>query len=301
MTVDTSAKERIGFVGAGMMGSGMCANLMKAGHPLTVIAHRNRDRIEALIRDGAKEANSLTELAAQSDVIMICVNSADTVRSLVNTIEPDLRPGMMIVDITTSLPEVSRELAHNLASRDVAFVDAPVVGGPAQAGSGELGTFLGGPQAYVDRARQIVSAYSVDVEHFGDTGAGNVAKLINNFLTVGLRQLVVQAFRSARRNDIAFEKLYPLVAKGAAGSRTLDQFVQGALVGDYGRNKFSIANCYKDMSYAEALFADDPDGAAIQQVMKSAYDRLMQAGLGDRLASEMLDPDVEALVNRDDT
>jgi 3-hydroxyisobutyrate dehydrogenase-like beta-hydroxyacid dehydrogenase len=294
MPDQASGKERIGFVGAGMMGSGMCVNLMKAGYPLTVIANRNRERIEALVADGAREATTLADLAAASDVVMICVNSAESVREIVAGLSDGLRPGMMIIDITTSLPEVTRELAAELATRDVTLIDAPVVAGPAQAMQGKLGTFIGGSDEAVARAMPIVSTYSEDVAHFGPTGSAHTAKLLNNFLTVGLRQLVTHSFRAARRNNIDMAKLYAMVAKGAAGSRTVDQFVQGAIVGDYSGNKFSIGNCYKDMSYAEALFSDDPDGAAIQKAMVSAYARLVEAGHGDRLASEMLNPEVEA-------
>lgn len=290
-------QQIIGFIGAGMMGQGICLNLLKAGYPLKVIAHRNRERIDDLVGRGAKEVTSLGELAGTSDVVMICVNSAETVTDLVRGLLPALAPGKMVIDVTTSKPETSEALAAEAASRGVAFIDAPVVGGPAQAADGKLGTFVGGAEQDLRRARPILEAYSVDVAHFGPVGAGNKAKLLNNFLTVGLRQLVTQTFRAARRNGIDVELLYRLASQGAAGSRTLDQFVQGALSGDYTRNKFSIANCHKDVRYAAPLLAGDPDGRAIQQVMESAYGRLVEAGLGPRMSSEMLDPAVEAQAN----
>lgn len=288
-----NANVRIGFIGAGMMGSGIVACLLAAGYPVTLVAHRNKDRIAALVAKGAREAATVEDLAGASDVVMICVNSADAVEDLVSRLRPHMAEGSLILDVTTSKPETSRALSASLAASGITFVDAPVVGGPAQAAAGELGTFLGGSEAAVDRARPIVASYSKEVQHFGPVGSGNIAKLLNNFLTVGLRQLVAHAFRAARRNDIDWAKLYALSAKGAAGSRTLDQFVAGALEGDYKRNKFSIANCYKDMTYAAPLLADDPDGRAIQKAMADAYARLIAAGLGDRLASEMLDPEVE--------
>ncbi|MGF1649263.1 MAG: NAD(P)-dependent oxidoreductase [Hyphomicrobiaceae bacterium] len=297
MTGD-SGKPRIGFIGAGMMGSGMCRNLLDNGYPLTVVANRNRSPIDALVARGAREAASQEALALAVDVVMICVNSAETVRDIVARISPSLRPGMMVVDITTSLPEVSRALAADLAARDVAFVDAPVVGGPAQSEAGQLGTLVGASPADFERVRPIVATYSVDVEHFGPTGSGNVAKLLNNFLTVGLRQLVVHSFKAARRHGIDYDKLYAIASKGAAGSRTLDQFVQGAIVGDYTRNKFSIGNCRKDMDYVGKLLAEDPDGQAIQQAMLAAYQRLVDAGHSDRLASEMLDPELDLATSK---
>lgn len=292
MPESTHTKERIGFVGVGMMGSGMCANLLDAGYHLTVIANRNRERIEALVTRGATEAKTFEGLANASDVVMICVNSADTVRAIVGDLKPALRPGMMVIDITTSLPEVTRDLADELSALGVTFIDAPVIGGPSQAHDGTLGTFIGGSDEAVARAMPIVSSYSADVPHFGSVSAGHTAKLINNYLTVGYRQLVTHVFKAARRNDIDIEKLYNVISKGAAPTRILDQFAQGAIDGDYTRNKFSIGNCHKDISYAEDIFSADPDGAAIQQVMRAAYGRLVEAGLGDHVASEMLDPDL---------
>ncbi|MEZ5842936.1 MAG: NAD(P)-dependent oxidoreductase [Hyphomicrobiaceae bacterium] len=290
----TAEQTRIGFVGAGMMGHGICTNLLAAGHPLTVIAHRNRAPIDDLVGRGAREATSLAALGEASDVVMICVNSAEAVEAIVAGLRPGLARGSVIIDVTTSKPEVSRTLAAALASDGIAFVDAPVVGGPAHASQGKLGAFVGADDTAFARVRPILARYCTDIVHFGPPGSGNVAKLLNNFLTVGLRQLIVQAFRGARRHGIDTDKLYSLAAKGAAGSRTLDQLASGLARADYTQNKFSIANCHKDMSYAAALLADDPDGVAIQSVMQQAYSRFIDAGLGDRLASEMLDPALEA-------
>jgi len=286
-------KQKIGFIGVGMMGHGICLNLLKAGYPLTVVAHRNRERIEDLLGRGAYEAQTVPELAAGADVVMVCVNSADTVAELVGEMLPHMASGKMIIDVTTSKPETSQALASEAAAKGVAFIDAPVVGGPPQAAEGKLGTFVGGSEADLQRATPILESYSADVAYFGPVGTGNKAKLLNNFLTVGLRQLVTQTFRAARRHGIDVELLYRLASQGAAGSRVLDQFVGGALAGDFARNKFSIANCYKDVTYAAPMLADDPDGKAIQESLAATYRRLVEAGLGARMSSEMLNPEVE--------
>ena len=291
-------KQKIGFIGVGMMGHGICLNLLKAGYPLTVVAHRNRERIEDLLGRGAQEAQTVPELAAGADVVMVCVNSADTVAELVGEMLPHMASGKMIIDVTTSKPETSQTLASEAAAKGVTFIDAPVVGGPPQAAEGKLGTFVGGSVADLQRATPILKSYSADVAHFGPVGAGNKAKLLNNFLTVGLRQLVTQTFRAARRHGIDVELLYRLASQCAAASRVLDQFVGGALAGDFTRNKFSIANCYKDVTYAAPLLADDPDGKAIQESLAAAYRRLVKAGLGARMSSEMLNPEVEEQAKR---
>ncbi|HEX7076719.1 MAG TPA: NAD(P)-binding domain-containing protein, partial [Hyphomicrobiaceae bacterium] len=132
-------QQKIGFIGVGMMGHGICLNLIKAGFPLTVIAHRNRARIDDLLGRGAAEAKSLRELAADADVVMICVNSADSVAELVREMLPAMSAGKMIIDVTTSKPETSEMLAAEAKAKGVTFIDAPVVGGPPQAAEGKLG------------------------------------------------------------------------------------------------------------------------------------------------------------------
>lgn len=286
--------QSIGFVGAGMMGHGICLNLLKSGHPLSVIAHRNRQRIDDLVGRGAREAKTLEALVEASDVLMLCLNSADTVREIVGGPGAKLRRGALVIDATTSLPEVSRALAAALEARGIDFVDAPLIGGPAQAAQGTLGSLVGARPQALARARPILERYNAQIAHFGPPGTGNVAKLLNNFLTVGMRALIAQVFAAARREGIDWGDFYHLIAIGAANSRMLDTMVKTAIEGDYRGNLFSIDNCLKDMRYAEAVIGDDADGLRMQQAMLAFFQRFVDAGHGERFASEMLDPAVAA-------
>ncbi|HEY5637430.1 MAG TPA: NAD(P)-dependent oxidoreductase [Burkholderiales bacterium] len=286
--------ESIGFIGAGMMGHGICVNLLKAGHAVAVFAHRNRKPIEDLLAKGATEAKTLEALAGGVDVLMLCVNSAQVVEEIVNGPGIKLKQGALVIDVTTSLPEVSRKLAAQLAKRGIDFVDAPVVGGPPHAAQGKLGTLAGGSDTAFARAKPIIERYSSELTRFGGPGAGNAAKLLNNFLTVGTRALVAQAFGAARRHGIDWAALYPMLAKGAGGSRILETMIAPALEGNYRGNQFSIANCLKDMTYAGVMVGDDPDGARLQKDMQAFFQRFADAGFGERMASETLDPVVLA-------
>jgi 3-hydroxyisobutyrate dehydrogenase-like beta-hydroxyacid dehydrogenase len=287
-------KQSIGFIGAGMMGSGICRNLLKAGHPLTVIVHRNRAPIEALVKAGAKEAASLRDLVSGADVIMLCVDRAETVEAIVAKLQPALRKGQLLVDVTTGKPETSQRLAADLAKLGVTYVDAPVVGGPAQAADGKLGTLVGADPAVFETVKPILDAYSAKVTLFGPTGAGITAKLLNNFVTQSTCQLITQAYRAARRHNVDWAKLYGIMLQGAARSGSLERIIGNALEGNYKGQQFSIANAAKDVDYAGALIGDDPDGARIHAAILAALRRPVDAGLGDRFVSEMLDPEVEA-------
>lgn len=285
--------QSIGFIGAGMMGSGICKNLLKAGHPLTVIAHRNRGPIDELIKAGAKEARSLKELAGTADIVMLCVDRAETVERIAGELMPALRNGQLIIDVTTGKPETSKKLAADLAKCGVTYVDAPVVGGPAQAADGKLATLAGADPPVFAKVQPVIATYSTQMNLFGPTGAGITAKLLNNFLTQGTCQLITQAYRAARRHGVDWEKLYGTMLQGAARSSSLERIVGNALKGDYRGQQFSIANAAKDIDYAGALIGSDPDGARIHSALLAALRRPVDAGLGDRFISEMLDPEVE--------
>lgn len=288
-------KQSIGFIGAGMMGSGICANLLRAGYPLSVIVHRNRAPIDALVRAGAREAAGIGELVARADVIMLCVDRADTVEGIVAGFKPSLRKGQLVIDITTGKPETSQKLASDLAAFGVTYVDAPVVGGPAQAAEGKLGTLVGADPNLFNTIKPLLDSYSAKVTLFGPTGAGITAKLLNNFVTQSTCQLITQAYRAARRHNVDWEKLYGTMLQGAARSGSLERIIGNALKGDYKGQQFSIANAAKDIDYAGALIGADPDGARIHAAVLAALRRPVDAGLGDRFVSEMLDPEIERL------
>ena len=286
-------KQSIGFIGAGMMGSGICKSLLKAGHPVTVIAHRNRAPIDELVKLGAREAKSAPELAKGVDIVMLCVDRAETVERIISEITPALRSGQFIIDVTTGKPETSKRIAAALATKGVTYVDAPVTGGPAQAAEGKLAILAGGSPEVFEKLKPIFDTYTVQAILFGPTGAGITAKLLNNFVTQSACQVIMQAYRAARRNDVNWDKLYNAMLQGAARSGTLERIIGNAIKGNYRGQQFSISNAAKDVEYAGDLIGTDPDGARIHAAVLSALKRPINAGLGDRFVSEMLDPEVE--------
>jgi 3-hydroxyisobutyrate dehydrogenase-like beta-hydroxyacid dehydrogenase len=285
--------KRIGFIGAGMMGSGICKSLLRAGYAVTVIAHRNRAPIDELLGLGAIEAKSTSDLAAGADVIMLCVDRAETVEAIMAGLASGLRSGQYVIDVTTGKPETSTKLASSLAANGVTYIDAPVTGAPVHAAAGQLASMVGASPAVFEAVRPVLDAYSAQVLVFGPTGAGITAKLLNNFVTQSSVQIITQAYRAARRNGVDWEKLYNTMLKGAARSGSLERIISAALQGNYKGQQFSIANACKDIDYAGALIAADPDGARIQAAVLAALQRPVNAGLGDRFVSEMLDPEVE--------
>lgn len=284
--------QRIGFVGVGVMGHGMAVCLLKAGYPLTAIAHRNRAPLEDLLAQGAAEATSYADLAGASDCIVLCVSNSSVVEKVVAELKPHLRAGQILIDTGTSSPVSTRALAEDLAAAGVAFVEAPVTGGVKQAAAGELGALVGTDAATYEAVKPLLGVFCQAVHHFGPPGSGNTAKLLNNFMVMGIAALVTEAFTKAHQAEIDWQKLYDVVICGSADSGVLRRIIGNAVEGNFKGYVFDLKGSLKDVTYfcelAETMGGVTPLGAAVREV----YEKAVAAGHGDRLLSELLAPDI---------
>lgn len=286
------ARPVVGLVGAGVMGGGMGANLLAAGFPLLTVAHRNRETVDRLVAAGARDAASLAALARESDVVLLCLPTADVASSVLNALLPSLAAGRLVIDTGTSRPEVSRAMEAACADRGIAFVEAPVAGGKGQAEAGELGAIVGGSPEAVARARPVLEAFTATIQHFGPVGTASVAKLVNNYMVMGIAALVAEAYALADRAGVDWEKLYDVMIRGAGDSGVLRRMAGNAIAGDFRGYVFPVKGAAKDLSYflgtARELGGVSPLAAAVARVFEDA----VEAGHGDRLMSELLAPDV---------
>jgi len=282
----------IGLIGAGLMGHGMAANLLKHGHRVSVIAHRNRKPIDDLVAKGASEARSLADIA-EADVILLCLTTSKLVEETVAKLKPHLRAGQIVLDAGTSAPDSSHRLAHNLASYRVRFADIPVTGGPEVAEKGELGVLCGADDKTFAAIEPLLSSFAMTIRHIGPPGSGHTAKLISNYLVGGMVALVAEAFGAAHKAQIGWNDLYEVMLNGSGNSGVLRKMVASALDGDFDGYRFSIANAAKDIGYysdlAEKLHCATPLSEAVAQVFAKA----VQTGHGGRNVSHLLDPAID--------
>ena len=282
-----SSKLTIGVIGAGMMGGGMAACLLRAGHQVQVLPHRNRSIIERLVADGAEESTSAGALAGAVAVVLTCLPDGPAVDACAAEILPALSPDTLWIDTTTSDPEVTRRIALQAAQRGAIFADAPVTGGPAQAEAGELASLVGCEERAFDRVSAVVSEYSSGVRRFGDVGTGHTAKLLNNLVTQGTMALLAEAFGAASKLGVDWQSLYDVMCIGAARSGTLEKAVGPALAGDFDGSRFTIRNAEKDLRYATATLGDDAELArAVHRILLRHVDN----NRGDDFVSRMLQP-----------
>jgi 3-hydroxyisobutyrate dehydrogenase len=222
MTAEIAAGkvERIGFVGLGIMGRGMAANLLRAGFPLTVW-NRTASRMVPLMADGAQAGTSPADVAAHSDIVVVCVSDTPDVEAVVlgeQGILHGAQPGTLVVDCSTISPQATRTLASVLAERGVHMLDAPVSGGSEGAARGTLSIMVGGTADQFTRALPVFQAMGKTITHVGDHGAGQTVKLVNQVLVVGNCLAMAEALLFAQAGGVDLQKTYDAISQGAAGS-----------------------------------------------------------------------------------
>jgi len=250
-------KQRVGFIGAGLMGHGIAKNIMeKGGHPLVTIAHRNRKPVDDLIERGAKEAPTPQEVAAQSDVVFLCLPGTEAVRSVLygdNGVVEGLREGMIVVDTSTTFPADSIQIAEDLAARGVAFLDAPLGRSPKEAEEGRLGCFVGGAADAVAAVQPIIACFAENIVLTGPAGSGGTCKILNNFITLGNCAVIAEAVSMATRLGVDLATFHKVVSSSGANSRMFQQMMPWALEADDSTLQGHIGTAMKDLTYYTTL------------------------------------------------
>jgi 3-hydroxyisobutyrate dehydrogenase len=254
--------EHVGFIGLGIMGRGMAANLLRAGFALTVW-NRTAERAEPLAAAGALAAASPAELAAASDIIITCVSDTPDVQAVIlgpQGVIHGIRPGSLVIDMSTISPQATRSIAAALAERNVDMLDAPVSGGSEGAAQGTLSIMVGGEATALQRAMPILQAMGQRITHVGPHGAGQVVKLVNQVLVVGNCLAMCEALLLAQAGGVDLARTLEAVSGGAAGSWMLSQRGPQILARDW-RPGFTIALQQKDLRLV--LEAADQQGVPL--------------------------------------
>jgi 3-hydroxyisobutyrate dehydrogenase-like beta-hydroxyacid dehydrogenase len=222
-----SATPRIGFIGLGQMGAPIAERLRAAGYPL-VVHNRTRAKAESLIDAGAQWAFTPRDVgrAATGQVVFTSLSDARAVDRVLfgrQGLLRGLRPGALVVDLSTIAPSQSRGFSERLAAGEVRFVDAPVGGSVEAARNGRLLVFAGGTADDVARARPYLEPFSRRIEHLGPVGAGAAMKLVNNLLTISYLALAGEALAFSDRLGLDRSRVVELLLEGGGRSAMLEQ------------------------------------------------------------------------------
>lgn len=274
-------ESRIGFIGLGIMGSGMARNLLMKEQPLTVW-NRTRAKAEALRLEGALLAISPADLARGCQVIAVCLSDTpdvDEVLHMDQGLLEGIGPGHLIIDHSTISPEATRRFGEVVAAKGARWIDAPVSGGSEGAAKGTLSIMVGGDPADVERARPVMEAYGKSIIHVGALGAGQMVKLVNQILVVVTGLAVSEAMLFAQAGGLDLPSTLRAVESGAAGSWMLSNRGSQMIVRDW-RPGFTIDLQQKDLRLV--LEAADQLGVPLPGVslVFQMYRALQAQGLG---------------------
>lgn len=278
-----STKQRIGFVGVGLMGRGMAGNILARGYPLAVLGHRRREAVEELKARGATEASSPRALAESCDIVVLCVTGSPEVEVILGGAEGLVSAGrpILVIDCSTCDPSSTVRLAADLSARGMALVDAPLSRTPADAEAGTLDVMAGGSDADFARARPVLECFAAKIVHTGPVGSGHTMKLLNNFLALGYAAIYAEALALGARAGLTPQVFDGVIRGGRMDCLFYQTYFRWVLDRDPNAHRFAISNALKDLSYlsayASAARIPNPLGAAA----RNAFALAVSTGHGD--------------------
>jgi 3-hydroxyisobutyrate dehydrogenase len=284
-------KPVIGFIGLGLMGGNMVENLQKRGFEL-VVMDLNKDVVNTVIaRGNAREAASAKELAAASDIVMLCLTKSEVVEKIVYSddgILAGIKKGAVLIDFGTSIPASTRKIGADIAAKGAGMLDAPLGRTPAHAKDGLLNIMVGGDKDTFEKVKPVLDEQGENVFYLGALGAGHTTKLINNFMGMTTVCTMSQAFAVADRAGVDRQQLYDIMSAGPSNSPFMG-FCKNYAVDGVSNLGFSINNANKDLGYFLAMAEDLGTRAEIAEGTSHNLQAAVDAGLGEGNVPEIFD------------
>jgi 3-hydroxyisobutyrate dehydrogenase len=254
---------RVAFLGLGVMGGPMAGHLLTAGHDVTVWNRTAARAADWVAERGGKSAPTARAAAQGAEVVLACVGNDDDLRAVCQGDDgafAGMTKGALFIDHTTVSAKVTRELHGLAAARGIGFIDAPVSGGQAGAVNGQLSVMCGGTEADYARAEPVIAAYARICRRLGDSGAGQLAKMVNQIAIAGLVQGLSEALHFAEKAGLDGRAVVEVISQGAAGSWQMVNRHQ-TMLDDHFTHGFAVDWMRKDL--AIVLEAADEAGASL--------------------------------------
>jgi len=267
-------KKQIGFVGLGIMGKPMAMNLLKAGYSLTVYDIRP-EPVKEVVAAGAAEGTSSKDVAGKSEIVITMLPNSPEVKEAVlgkDGVLDGAKSGMILIDMSSIAPLVSKEVGSKLAEKGVEMLDAPVSGGEPKAIEGTLSIMVGGKKEVFDEVEDILKVMGGSAVLVGDIGSGNTTKLANQIIVALNIAAMSEAMVLATKAGVDPEKVYQAIRGGLAGSTVLDAKVPLALEGNF-KPGFRIELHIKDLANAletaHEIEAPVPLASGVMEIMQA--------------------------------
>ncbi len=273
---------RIGFIGLGLMGEPMAANLLKAGFPVSVF-NRTSAKTKNLKKIGAVVYDSPAGLAEQVDVLITMVTGPEDVQEVLfgkNGAAKTLKQGSIIIDMSTIGPQAARAIAQKLQAQKIEFLDAPVTGSTVRAISGELTIFVGGKKSVFQKAQSVFNAMGKDVLYIGETGQGQAIKLVNNLLVGSTLTALAEGMLLADAQGLSRKKVAQFLANVPTVSAMMKMKLPSMVTGKY-KTAFSVANMSKDLELAKQEVKKIKQDVPVLEQAAKLYKQAKEHGMAD--------------------
>lgn len=285
-------KSRIGVIGVGLMGHGIARNIQRAGWPIAFLDHPGNQPVDDLLGDGAVSFSTCSDVAANSDVIIICVTGTPQVEDVLfrdDGVLKGLRPGSVIIDCSTAIPESTKKIAAAVAAAGGRFLDAPMTRTPKEAAEGRLNLIVGGDRDLFEALLPLMRSYAENINYAGSVGAGHTLKLLHNFVSLGFSAVMAEAAACSAKAGISPEVLMEVLGKGGGAGVVFERLKPFILAHDASSFRFSIANARKDIGYYVEMTRDVAAKNDAATAIFHIYDDAYSAGYEQAAVPELID------------
>ena len=284
-------QANLGLIGVGLMGLGIATNLVRKGHSLTVMAHAGNQPLDELTSHGVKVVDTAAQVARHSDTLLICVTGSAQVEAVLTGEQgalAGLRPGAIVIDCSTSLPQTSTSMAAATQAIGGQFMDAAMTRTPVEAMQGKLNLLVGGPIETLEAVRPVLACFAENITHTGPVGSGHQMKLLHNFVSLGTVTLIAEAAACARAAGLDSGVFTDILSRGGAGGTALERIKPYLLHDDPTGLRFSLANALKDISYYTDMVTQMGGASAVAQGVRSNLQTACERGDPQGLVPELV-------------
>lgn len=282
---------QVGIIGVGLMGHGIALNVLKGGFHLTMLDHPGNQPVDDLTKMGAEQRNTSGAVAAEVDIIILCVTGSKQVEAVLTGAEgvlSTLKRGTIIVDCSTALPESTERMAALVAGAGGRFLDAPMTRLAKQAHEGTLNILVGGEADVLEAARPVLDTFTENIDHVGGVGFGHRMKLLHNYVSIGHMALMAEAAAQAAEAGVDAQVFVDVLAKGGGAGAALERLRKCILTGDASDVPFAIGNAIKDIDYYREMVGDGAGSRAIADGVSAAIGAQTEAGHGEAYLPELM-------------
>ncbi len=286
---------KVGFIGIGEMGKHMSRRIIEAGHDL-VIHDLRQEVVAPLLARGASWAGSPREVAVSCRVVFSSLPTPRSVEEVVygdNGLRAGWQAGDIYVDMSTNSPSVVRKIAQDARVMGVTVLDAPVSGGTKGAEQGTLTIMVGGDPAAARKIEGILKAMGQNIYPVGDVGCGNVAKLVNNLISLACNSISAQGFVLGVKAGINPQVLWDIISRSTGDNWCMEQYPRTTFRGNFAPG-FKVSLAYKDIGLALELGEEYSLSLPLGQAVRQDLEATIAAGLGDKGVDAVILPLEEA-------